>query len=177
MWTIAAAFVALIATDSIRSEPLKIALTAWDGENHKHTIYFGFHPEGTYGFDSGFDEMPIPPVPTVPAFDIRFLDPLMRKQYAGDGAYVDIRPFVSSTQKDTFYVRGQPANRSFPLTFSWPKGLGQYFKAILLRYRKNGSMQTIDMTKHTMFVMTEEVSSSFEIITSGLKGKLPWMVP
>lgn len=176
MLTLVTTIFAMMVLDSSRSEPLKIALTARDGENHKHTIYFGFHPEATYGFDHKFDEMPIPPVPTVPAFDVRFLDPFNRKQYAGDGAYVDIRPFVLAEQKDTFYVRGQPANQSFPLTFSWSKGLEKYFESILLRFERDGSIQVIDMTKQTSFVMTEGMSS-FEIITSGLKGKLPWMIP
>jgi len=177
MWAVVTAFVAMTMSDSLRSEPFTVVLTAQDAENHRHSIIFGFHPEATYGFDSRFDEMPIPPVPTVPAFDIRFLDPLMRKQYAGDGAYVDIRPFVSSAQTDTFYVRGQPANESYPLTFSWPKGLGKYFDTIVLRYKKGGSFHTIDMKEQTTFVLTGEEINSFEIITSGLKGKFPWMIP
>jgi hypothetical protein len=176
MWTFVIAFVALMVSDSSHGEPFTVVLTAQDSENHRHSITFGFHPDATYGFDQQFGETPIPPVPSIPAFDVRFLDPFSRKQFPGDGAYRDIRPFVSAAQSDTFFVRGQPANVSYPLTFFWPKGLGKHFERILLRYRKDGSVSMIDMTKQTSFVMTEEMNS-FEIITFGLKGKLPWTIP
>lgn len=164
-------------SDPLRTEPLKIALTVWDSENHKHTIYFGFHPGATYGFDRMFGEMPIPPVPSVPAFDVRFLDPFRKKQFPGNGAYIDIRQFASRDQADTFFVRGQPANDSFPLTFSWSEGLGTTFDTILLRHYENGSTYVIDMTKQTTFVLTGGEINTFEIITFGLKGKLPWTIP
>jgi hypothetical protein len=164
----------LTVSGSTRIEPLRIPLTACDAENHKHTLYFGFHPQATYGFDSWLGEAPIPPVPAVPAFDVRFLDPVRQKQFAGDGAYVDIRHFSSRGQTDTFFVYAQPANRSFPLTFSWPEGLGRTFGTIVLKYEHAGSSRVVDMTTQTSFAIEEDGPASFTIITSGLKGKLPW---
>lgn len=164
----------LIMSGSTRIEPLKIPLTICDDESHKHTLHFGFHPKATYGFDSLFGEAPIPPVPAVPAFDVRFLDPFRRKQFPGDGAYVDIRHFGSRAQTDTFFVYAQPANGSFPLTFSWPEGLGRTFDTIVLKYEHAGSSRVVDMTTHTSFAIEKDGPASFTIITSGLKGKLPW---
>jgi hypothetical protein len=172
---VGAAIVALMMSDTSYSEPLKIPITAVDGENHRLTLYLGFHPSATYGFDRLLGEMPIPPIPAVKVFDVRFLDPSYRKQFAGDGAYVDIRQFVARTQTDTFFVHAQPSNDSFPLTFSWPGELKSFFKTISLRYYQNGSAHIIDMTKQTTFAVTEEGLESFLIITSGVKGKLPWM--
>lgn len=161
-------------TDTSAIEPLKIPITARDNENHEHTLYLGFHPSATYGFDQLLGETPIPPVPAVQAFDVRFLDPLLRKQFPGDGGYVDIRQFVSRTQADTFFIRAQPASESFPLTFSWPEGLKAHFDGILLRYQHHGSTHTIDMAKQTTFAIAERGLESFVIITSGLKGNMPW---
>jgi hypothetical protein len=155
-------------------EPLKIPLTVEDREYHKHTIYFGFHPKATYGFDDGLGETPIPPVPTVPAFDVRFLDPHLRKQFPGDGAYHDIRKYVSRNQTDTFYVRVQPANRSFPVIVSWPEKLGQFFRKIVLMYSSHGTSYVIDMTTRTRLTLEEDEQNSFMIITSGLKGHFSW---
>jgi hypothetical protein len=110
----------------------------------------------------------------VPAFDVRFLDPLMRKQHAGDGAYIDIRRHVSRTQRDTFYVRAQPANRSYPLSFSWPENLGSTFTSIFLKYQHGESSRELDMTRTTRLELGEDGPETIMIITSGVKGKLPW---
>jgi len=169
-----AGFLVLMLADTL-AEPLKIPITASDTENHKHTLYFGFQPNATYGFDVPLGEMPIPPVPSVQAFDVRFLDPSRRKQFPGDGAYMDIRPFQSRTQTDTFFIHAQPANGSFPVTFSWPEGLDEYFDTILLTYHHEGSAHTIDMTKQVTFAITGTEYNFFTVVTSGLKGKLPWM--
>lgn len=161
-------------SDTLVIEPLKIPITARDNENHGLTLYLGFHPSATYGFDQILGEMPIPPVPAVQAFDVRFLDPLLRKQFPGDGGYVDIRKCVSRTQADTFFIRAQPANDSFPVTFSWPDGLEAYFDTMLLKYHQKGSVHMIDMTKQTTFELTGSEPASFMIVISGLKGNLSW---
>jgi len=169
-----AAILSLMMSDTLHIEPLNIPITASDAESHKHTLYLGFHPGATYGFDRLLGEVPIPPVPAVQTFDVRLLDPFHRKQFPGDGAYIDIRQFVSRTQTDTFFVRGQPANGSFPVTFSWPEGLGRFFDTIILEYHHNGSAHMIDMTKQSTYSLTVGGPESFVIITTGLKGKLPW---
>lgn len=169
------AILALVLSGDLHSEPIRIPITASDNENHRLTLYLGFHPDATYGFDRELGEFPIPPIPTVKAFDVRFLDPAHRKQFPGDGAYIDIRQYVSRTQADTFFIHAQPANDSFPLTFSWPEGLGAYFNTVSLTCREDGSTSIIDMARQTKFAVTKEGFGSLIIITSGVKGKLPWM--
>jgi hypothetical protein len=102
-------------------DSLIIPITISDAAGHFLTMRFGVHSMASYGFDEWLDEVPLPPYPPVPVFDVRFLDPQRRKQFAGDGAYVDIRQFISTAQADTFALRFQPSEDAFPLTFAWDR--------------------------------------------------------
>lgn len=75
------------------------------------TVYFGVHPDATYEYDYELSERPIPPAPTVPAFDIRLIGFPGRKRLPS-------RKYVSPTQRDTFLIQFQPANDSFPVRFT-----------------------------------------------------------
>ncbi len=155
----------LFIESSNGQQGIRVPLTMRDVQGHQHTIIFGVDPQATYGFDAELGEQPIPPVPTVPAFDVRFLDAQGRKQYAYDGAYVDVRAYTSRAQADTFYVGFQPAEGLFPVEFSWPLDEVLQFDEAILQYDDHGSSTRIDMKR----VGSVEIASgsSLVVITRG----------
>jgi hypothetical protein len=124
---------------------IRVPITFRDLAGHRHTITFGMEAGATYGFDSMLGEQPIPPVPAVPAFDIRFLDPMGRKQYPYESSYLDIRGLNGAAQIDTFFVSFQPSEGRFPITVSWPLRLLDPFISVLMMIPGPNGNREVDM--------------------------------
>jgi len=160
------------AVTTIGSYTVPIVIS--DTSGHQFGITFGVDPKATYGFDMSLGEEPIPPPPTVSAFDIRFLDPLQRKMpYNGMGAYLDVRPYVSRTQVDTFYVRFQPNNDSFPMTITWPVKIKDAVDSACVIFRSAGSLVRINMLKERAVRVVDGTVNTCIIVTYGVKPPLP----
>ncbi|MBI5216320.1 MAG: T9SS type A sorting domain-containing protein [Ignavibacteriae bacterium] len=113
---------------------VKLAFTFHDTSyNRIQTIQFGVRPNATFGlwnadinatradFSEGEDEIP-PPIPD--AFDVRFVSPRGTRLQFGNGSWVDMRPYFSSAQQDTYKIifqTGYLTGGSYPVTFRWDK--------------------------------------------------------
>ena len=72
-------------------------------------------------------EFEIPPL-FPGGFDARFVRPLFSSSDFGYGSWTDIRPFISPSQIDTYYIRFSPGivdGGDYPVTFRWSKELVQ----------------------------------------------------
>jgi hypothetical protein len=96
-------------------------------------LRFGTRLDATFGiwnadndatridFSEGEDEIP-PPIPNT--FDVRFVNPRGSRSYFGNGSWVDMRPYFSSAQQDTYkliFQTGFLTDGSYPVTFRWDK--------------------------------------------------------
>jgi hypothetical protein len=144
-----------------------IPITARDSRGHVQTIRIGVHPRATYGFDRDLGESPVPPIPPAPVLDIRLEDPEGRKQYRFDGAWVDIRPFTSEAQVDTFFVRYQAAYDAFPVILSWDStAFTAYERALLIGTLAQGPLN-LNMKKVSILTIPNNEFTTFRIILSG----------
>ena len=144
-----------------------VPLNVRDQEGHRFVVRFGYHDSATVGFDRQFGEVPVPPVPSAPAFDVRFLDPRHRKgQFHGLDAYVDIRAFDHTAAHDTFYVRYQPADESFPVVVSWPASLVKRNTEARMFYRDAGEVRSVDMRSVDSLVLSNDAGNVLHIVCS-----------
>lgn len=93
------------------------------------TLRFGLDPEATYGIDDALGEFEYPPFPPTSVFEARFVNvtghPTEAPAGLGEGVKTDIRRYVQSDQRDTFRIKFQPGDNGFPVTISWPDGIGE----------------------------------------------------
>ncbi|MBI1804188.1 MAG: T9SS type A sorting domain-containing protein [Ignavibacteriae bacterium] len=104
-------------------------------------IHFGIHPRATKGIDAVLGEEEIPPPP--PTFDARFGGPCGS---GSCGQYLDLRPYESSSQIDTFPV-GFNADDiwGFPFIFSWPDLTPYFSGSVRFKMDLAGSIFNVDM--------------------------------
>jgi len=77
------------------------------------TVYFGIHPEGTYGLDTQLGEVNLPPAPPLSVFDLRFL-------ITGyEGFELDIRD-TTHTER-IHHLKWQAGDGGYPVTVRWSK--------------------------------------------------------
>ncbi len=129
---------------------------------------FGVHPRATYCIDAGLGEMEVPPPPPTGAFEMRFVD--VREAPGacmGQGLYLDLRSFASTTQVDTYQVRFQPGNAGFPLTFSWPNLDSLYSGPVILQDVLTGTLVNVDMKAQTLYAITNPRLNYLYVIASG----------
>jgi hypothetical protein len=151
------------AQDSI-FVPLKIT----DSKRGSLTLTIGVHTAATKGFDFQLNERPIPPPPAAPVLDARLVDPFRQKgEFAGLDAYVDIHPYTSPDQIDTFFVKYRPAPEGFPVTIQWPDTLGQLFHEALLLYKEDSAFKEWNMVKDSGVVLHDQAHDLVLIITHG----------
>lgn len=75
------------------------------------TVFFGIHPEGTYGLDPQLGEVNLPPLPPISVFDVRFL-------ITGyEGFKIDIRD-TTSTER-IHKLKWQVGTGGYPVTVKW----------------------------------------------------------
>jgi hypothetical protein len=121
----------------------------------------------TYGYDSAYGEVAIPPAPVVPVFDARLVDLPGRARFPGTGGRIDIRDLHSETQLDTFLVRFQPAEGKYPVLVSWPVDIGRVFSDAIMEYEHDGEREEIVMTSVSSFMVEDDRIARLTIILSG----------
>lgn len=146
-----------------------VVIDVADRQGNHNSVRIGVHARATNGFDQELGERPIPPVPTVPAFDIRITDPLRQKgRYAGLDAYTDFRAYRSEAQADTFVIRFQPTLDYYPVTFRWrSEEVARMFQAATLAHRKDNAFVEHDMIKTDSIAVGEEVGNKVIIVLRG----------
>lgn len=134
-----------------------IPITAHDNVGMSGIAYFGLYPGATYCIDPDLGEtQPYPPVP--PAFDIRMIPGFSINHCLDLGVFADIRPYVSTSQGETFIVRFQTSpDVGYPMTLSWPD-LNLYFnQPVRLTDTRGGSIVDIDMKAQNSISISEEM--------------------
>jgi len=159
----------LLGLSSPKQASIAVPVQFTDAYGHTHTLTLGVDPRATYGFDAGLDEMPVPPVPTAAAFDVRFIDPDGRKQYPYESAYRDFRPYLIPSQRDTFLIRFQPAASYYPMTVTWSRDATREFEQVTMIVPDGQGERIVDMIKDHRVQLF--VGSQMQIITRGPRQK------
>jgi hypothetical protein len=161
-----------ISDDNFQKIPLRVE----DNALVFDTLWFGVHPDATYGIDTFLNEYELPPVPPFGSFDARFLDIPSRSPEKGNGVKTDIRRFVRFTQVDTFLVRFQASAGGYPVKFSWSPDVRMYAHAMQLVDRFGGVIVNVNMFDTTEVSITNYELSQLFIIKSGAFNLLrPWL--
>lgn len=151
-------------------DSLRFALRVEDAGGTWNTLTIGFHPEGTLDYDHALGEFPIPPMPSVAAFDARFLDPPSLTRFPSTGSYSDIRGLDAAV--DTFRIHIQPQNDAFPVTLTWSHREACAFARATLYVRRSGTWETTDMAKvSTLELSAEGTQPLFVIIDRKKEGQ------
>lgn len=125
-----------------------LPITVRDDLGHHMVLTLGYHTKAGTAFNWSLGERPIPPVPMAPVFDARFSDVTHRRSdYPGLDSYMDVRPFGNAGRADTFFVRVQPADESFPVSLTWDRSLARPFGGLMLMYREQASIKSLDMLR------------------------------
>lgn len=128
----------------------------------RDTIYLGLHPDATCGIEPWLGEFELPPPPFPGTFDARFVAPAGSPACdLGEGLRVNLLPFVTYTQVDTYRVRFQPGTGNYPIVLSWDPGfITQICDSMIVRDEFGGS------SVHARMQETGTVSVSNSSITS-----------
>jgi hypothetical protein len=146
-----------------------IPLTVNENGYISYGLLFGVNQLATKGLDTSLGEREYPPFcpPGCP----------MAMIVAPFGnAVLDIRPYVSSAQIDTYTVAFQKSDDwGFPFTFSWPNLSPYYSGPVRLKSDITGSHFDIDMKAQTSFTDTNTSVGIVYIIAQGpiYPGALP----
>ncbi len=95
-----------------------LPITVGESGFGQDSIYFGIHPDATYGIDPSLGEFQLPP-PMVGQFDARFIDIPTRPGKLGEGLRVNVLPFDTYTQVDSFRFSFQLGTGVYPVHISW----------------------------------------------------------
>ncbi len=87
----------------------------------RDTVYLGLHPDASCGIEAWLGEFELPPPPFPGTFDARFVSPGGPSCDLGEGLRVNLLPFVTYSQVDTYRVRFQPGTGSYPIVLSWER--------------------------------------------------------
>ncbi len=140
-------------------------------------LNFGVDPAATTGIDLALGEMEYPPLP--PGGGMAMF------QTPGGNCILNLRPFTSALQTDTFRVGiiFEASDTSlYPVTFSWPN-LSSYFSGgARLRSDLSGSAFDVDMKAQTSYTLsgppggTPGFISAYIIVSGPLPGNTPPVV-
>lgn len=142
----------------------KVPLTATNAGNaNTKDIYFGGHRNATYCIDTDLGESELPPSPPSGVFDVRFIDSRSANKCMGEGMELDLREWSTTAAiKDTIRVKFQPGDPGYPVTFSWPANLNQFYSAATL----TAGADVIDMLTQTSIEITDDAVTSIRIIAT-----------
>ncbi|MDP2209925.1 MAG: choice-of-anchor D domain-containing protein [Bacteroidota bacterium] len=147
-----------------------IPLRIEDYVGYSGVVEFGIHPAASYGIDPHLGESEIfPPFPLT--FDARLID-LPGRNNLGMGTWRDLRTSITTTQVDTYLVKYQPSENSFPMKLTWQNNLIDYVGRSKLIDTRGGQIVNIDMLSSTSVTITDSEIDSLYIITTG-RGILP----
>jgi hypothetical protein len=121
-------------------------------------INFGVNTYGHYGYDYALGEHNLPP--TAPGIDVRFIGTRLT-----EGSYIDIKPFYSTTQIDTYKVRLIADPDYYPIKFIWQDLSSKYTGSVILKT----SDESIDMRSVTSYSITNPDIVIVRIIAEGPK--------
>lgn len=157
----AACTLAIAATESATAQtPVRIPLFVTNAQSQKDTLVLGVEPGATLGIDPTLGEEEYPPFPPSQVFQARFVTPTGHPADPpaglGEGTKLDIRPWSSATQADTFRIRFQPGDNGSPVTFSWPSNLNTYANQMSI---KVGGEITDMFTTQSITVTDPDVST------------------
>ncbi len=94
--------------------PITVSETGFGADS----LYFGVHPNATYGIDPRLNEYELPP-PMVGQFDTRFVDIPSRPGLLGQGLRLNYLPFSAYAQVDTFRFAFQLGTGVYPVYITW----------------------------------------------------------
>lgn len=143
----------------------KVPLTASNAGNaNVKDIYFGGHRNATYCIDADLGESELPPSPPSGVFDVRFIDSRTGAgKCMGEGMEIDMREWSTTIAiKDTFRVKFQPGDPGYPVTFSWPANLNEFYTSATL----TAGSDVIDMLTQTSIEITDDAVTSIRIIAT-----------
>lgn len=133
------------------SIPLRVAAEGTPG----FAIRFGVHSYATDCEDPGLGELPLPPRPPEGSMETRFMGRCL-----GLGAYVDLRPYVSPAQADTYHVSFLSGGTGYPMTISWPALSASYAGPVSLQTTDS----TVDMLETRQYSITNTQIEDIRII-------------
>jgi hypothetical protein len=87
------------------------------------------------------------------------------------GPAADFRPYLGSSQSDTFQVLVWPdgLGSGYPCILSWSPGMSAVHDSARLTYSGSGGSVAVDMTTETSHVVTDPTVSLLRIVTWGVK--------
>ncbi len=131
-------------------------------------LHFGVNPSATFCADPGLGEIMLPPSPPSMIFDVRFIDPRSGDPACFDqGMKLDLRPYTSATQIDTYKVHFQPGASGFPVRFSWLNLNPYYTNPVWLRDPINGTFVNVNMKSDTTYLLDIQFTSLLIITGDG----------
>jgi hypothetical protein len=157
-----------------RIEPLydprnvSIPLIVRDGAGNADTLSFGLHSLATYCIDLDLGENYLPPVPSYPVFDARFIDPRGNNDCFDQGTKIDFRPYIQATQIDSYEVHFKPDDIAYPVTLEWPHGLDAYAGSMKITDRFVGFFANSNMFTTTSVSIPNFGINSLLIIKNGI---------
>lgn len=156
---------------------VRIPVTVSDDSVGTAVLRFGVRPGASYGIwgvsplntnqDFSEGEFEIPPR-VFGIFDARFEDPHLTQEHFGQGAWTDMRPFVSSAQVDTYRIRFQPAyllGGDYPMKLEWsPEQISQSYLGPVEMVEDFGL--PVNMKSQGLVKITNSASSTVMIVAS-----------
>ncbi len=162
---------------AIRSIPARIKLKISVQENTglKKEIEWGIRPGASYGiwrvdpsctdYDYSEGETEIPPQ-IYGLFDARFVDPQQTRVHFGNGAYTDMRDFISVLQIDTFklsFLPGYIWGGDYPMVLRWSST--DVRNSFISSFLVDKFGEWIDMRWNNYLVVTDPAITSLLIVT------------
>ncbi len=143
---------------------------AKDGSGHLISGRFGVDPAATYCIDGFLGEFELPVGGCeAPGLCMSFKD--VRTGVGaclGEGVSLDLRPYFSPSQVDTYRVDFQFQN--YPVLFQWRSDLANYYDSVKLTDVFDGSLLTLNMETVDSLNVAAQLLQSFFIIAYGPKG-------
>lgn len=149
---------------------LKVPLTVRDRSGHEDVIFFGVDPSATECLDPGLGELALPdnPCGTAPEC-MYFVDSRDdSNRCLGAGVLLDLRQYRDPVQVDTYRVAFSV--QEYPITFSWPPDLSEYYSGLSLASYPGGGPGVLSMLQTDSMTLETPVSGQLQLIASGPRG-------
>lgn len=128
-------------------------------------IYFGIHPDATYGIDPSLGEYELPGDPFPGMFDLRFTDITSRPDLFGSGVLVNLHPFANYKQIDSFRVSFTQGFGSYPMKISWSlRQVQDICDSMLLVDESGGTLVNVRMDRDSVAYVNNSSVTSLYII-------------
>jgi hypothetical protein len=142
-----------------RGSTLIIPLTITDNFSHLYSLHLGVQTFATKDIDEPLGEAEYPP----PFSYGTMMDPRFTGTTLGCGTRIDLRPFVTPAQVDTYRIALNAPDECLPITISWPALDSLYSGAIILHTTAGET----DMKSTSSVVISDPDISRFIIYAHG----------